>query len=69
MANERDLIQVLRDRAKVWTPTELCNALDVHVIELVRLVERARKLGVEVCVVRGERTGNSGKVFLGGEHV
>ncbi|WP_153448750.1 hypothetical protein [Vibrio algicola] len=69
MASEMDLIRVLQNRAKVWTPTELCNALDVHVIELVRLMDKARKQGVEVCVVNGERTGNSGKIFLGGEHV
>lgn len=68
MASEMDLIRVLQNRAKAWTPTELCNALGVHVIEAICLIEKARKRGVDVRVVSGEKTGNTGKIFLGGEH-
>ncbi|MGV3000761.1 hypothetical protein [Vibrio sp. E150_018] len=69
MASEQDLIELMNNRAKAWTPTELCNALGVHVIEAIGLIEKARKRGVDVRVVSGEKTGNAGKVFLGGDHV
>lgn len=68
MASETDLIELMRSRAKVWTPTDLCNALGVHVIEAIGLIEKARKRGVDIRVVSGEKTGNAGKVFLGGHY-
>lgn len=65
MASEQDLNNLLIERAKVWTPTELCNALGVHVIELRCLVKKSH---LNIQVVNADKTGNQGKIFLGADY-
>lgn len=69
MANENDLVMTLTGQKRVWSPSQLCQELGVHVIELIRLIDKARQQGFDIEVVKAVETGNSGKVFLRGDHV
>ncbi|CAM3692757.1 hypothetical protein VA7868_03727 [Vibrio aerogenes CECT 7868] len=64
MATEKDLHQLMTARPRVWSPAELCEALNVHIVELVRLVAKARKKGVQIRVEQGEHTANTSKILL-----
>ncbi len=64
MASEKQLVLVMASKQKLWSPAELCNALNVHVCELVRLVRRARESGQPVRYESSELTGFSSKFWL-----
>ncbi len=64
MASEKQLISVMASRQKLWSPGELCGALNIHVCELVRLVRRAREAGEPVHHESSELTGYSSKFWL-----
>jgi hypothetical protein len=64
MASERDLIETMKARPRLWLPQELCDELDVHVGELVKLVKKARKAGISVKVENGEHTYHTSKLWL-----
>jgi DNA-binding MarR family transcriptional regulator len=64
MANERDLVAVMRARPRLWTPKELCNELGVQIGDLVKLIKKARKAGVLVKVENGEHTHFTSNLWL-----
>ncbi|KLV08654.1 hypothetical protein C9I92_01180 [Photobacterium ganghwense] len=64
MASEKDLRALMVSRARVWTPKELCDELGVHVCELVRLLDKARRAGANIRIMNNERTGNTHKLWL-----
>ncbi|MDO6707952.1 hypothetical protein [Photobacterium sp. 1_MG-2023] len=64
MASEKDLRCLMASRRKLWSPVELCEELDVHVCVLARLVDKARKAGVNIQMTNNEQTGHSNKLWL-----
>ena len=64
MASKLDLLDVMTSRRRLWAPGELCDELDIHVCELVKLVLVARKSGVDVRHESSELTGFSSKYWL-----
>ncbi|PNG65007.1 hypothetical protein D8T65_10375 [Vibrio vulnificus] len=57
MASERDLMELLALRQRTWTHGELCQSLDIHVCDLVRLTEKAKaKATIKSLVGNGEKS-------------
>ncbi|MFV0576025.1 MAG: hypothetical protein ACK5NC_11525 [Vibrio sp.] len=63
-----DLMWALRQQ-KAWTSTEMCNFLNVDVIELWVLVKKAELKGAKIHFVVGERVGQEGHFYLENDHV
>lgn len=58
------LVGVMSSRPKAWLPSELCAELDITALELAQLVTKARKQGVDIHRMSGERTGNTNKIWI-----
>jgi DNA-binding MarR family transcriptional regulator len=64
MANERDLVAVMKARKRLWSPSDLCDELNVQIGDLVKLIKKARKAGALVKVENGEHTHFTSKLWL-----
>ncbi|HHX8369190.1 TPA: hypothetical protein ACVOYU_003234 [Vibrio alginolyticus] len=64
MVSKKDLVDVMKSRRRLWSPSELCDELGIHVCDLVRLVKAARRSGVDVRHESSELTGFSSKYWL-----
>lgn len=64
MANEKQLIALMESHQRLWTPSQLCEELGIHVCDLVRLVGKARTLGASIKLESSELTGYSSRYWL-----
>ena len=64
MVNEKDLIVLMKARRKLWSPSELCDALGVHVCELIGLIKRAQVKGAPLKHVNSVETAYTSKFLL-----
>ncbi|MDQ2107622.1 hypothetical protein FKN90_04230 [Vibrio sp. 2017_1457_15] len=64
MVSEKDLIVLMKARRKLWSPSELCDALGMHVCELISLIKRAQVKGAPLKHVNSAETAYTSKFWL-----